>query len=240
MKQHEAVIRVMEDNGGFATLGNLYQEALKIKGCEWKTKTPLASIRRIVQDSRFFFKIKPGLWALKTYKHKLPFDISPDKKIPRSKENEFNHTYYQGLLVDIGNIKSFHTFVPNQDKNRNYLGKRLGDIITTTEIYRFSYENIIQRAKTVDVTWFNERKLPYSFFEIEHSTDFQNSLLKFTELQDFFAKFFIVADKARKKEYDSKLSMTAFSVLRDRVNFLSYDRLSDIHAKSYLERETKL
>ena len=42
MKQHEAVIKVMEDNGGYATLGFLYQNAIKVKGCTWKTKTPFA------------------------------------------------------------------------------------------------------------------------------------------------------------------------------------------------------
>ena len=60
MKQYDAVIRVMEENGGYATLGFLNQRALKVEGCEWKTKTPFASIRRIVQDDRFFFKIRPG------------------------------------------------------------------------------------------------------------------------------------------------------------------------------------
>ena len=40
MKQHEAVIKVMEKNGGYATLGYLNQEVLKTPGVEWKTKTP--------------------------------------------------------------------------------------------------------------------------------------------------------------------------------------------------------
>jgi len=57
MKQYEAVIKVMEKNGGYATLGLLYGTALKIPHCRWSTKTPFASIRRIVQDERFFFKI---------------------------------------------------------------------------------------------------------------------------------------------------------------------------------------
>ena len=58
MKQYEAVIKVMESKGGYATLGSLNQEVLKIKECEWKTKTPFASIRRIVQDKKLFFKIR--------------------------------------------------------------------------------------------------------------------------------------------------------------------------------------
>ncbi len=64
MKQHEAVIEIMTANGGYATLGHLYSEALKVPGVKWNTKTPFASIRRIVQDGRFFFKIRPGLAEL--------------------------------------------------------------------------------------------------------------------------------------------------------------------------------
>ncbi len=53
MKQNEQVIKVMEDNGGYATLGYLYRH-VNVK--DWKTKTPFASIRRIVQDSRYFLR----------------------------------------------------------------------------------------------------------------------------------------------------------------------------------------
>jgi len=76
-------------------------------GVEWKTKTPFASIRRIVQDERFFFKIKPGLWALHSYRGKLPSDIFPTDQIPKSEQELFNHSYYQGLLVEIGNLKKY-------------------------------------------------------------------------------------------------------------------------------------
>ena len=71
MKQYEAVIEVMKSSGGYATLGNLYQKVFNIENVNWGTKTPFASIRRIVQDERFFFKIKPGLWALKEEKEKV-------------------------------------------------------------------------------------------------------------------------------------------------------------------------
>ena len=36
MKQYEAVIKVMEDKGGYATLGSLNQNVLKVEGCDWK------------------------------------------------------------------------------------------------------------------------------------------------------------------------------------------------------------
>jgi len=233
MKQREAVISVMEENGGYATLGFLNQNVLKVKGCEWKTKTPFASIRRIVQDARFFFKIRPGLWALKSFKNKLPAEILPEKSQPKAKQEEYNHTYYQGLLVEIGNLKRFQTFVPNQDRNKVYLGRKLGELATIAEFYRFSYDTVTQKARTIDVSWFNIRRMPEKVFEVEHSTDIQNSLLKFIELQDFYLNFYIVADEARKREFEAKLSLNAFAPIKGRTNFLSYFQLSDWHTKTY-------
>lgn len=230
MKQYEAVIEVMKTNGGFATLGHLYSETLKVPNVEWKTKTPFASIRRIVQDTRFFFKIRPGLWALKESRHKLPSSIATTAK--ESRKPEFTHSYYQGLLVEIGNLKSFSTFVPNQDKNKLFLTRPLSELTTMDGIFLFSYDHLVKRAQTIDVVWFNERKMPDSFFEVEHSTDIQNSLLKFIELQDFNAQFRIVTDKNRKKEYQSKLRYSAFKPIRERVRFIDYETLSEFHSKT--------
>lgn len=233
MKQHEVVIKVMEQNGGFATLGYLNQQVLKVPGVEWNTKTPFASIRRIVQDERFFFKIKPGLWALLSHKGKLPPDIFPTDAVPRQDQEVFNHSYYQGLLVEIGKLKQYEAFVPSQDRNKRFLGKTLGEVTSQTDFYQFGYDHIVRKAKTVDVCWFNVRKMPSVLFEVEHSTDIQNSLLKFVELQDFNANFFIVADKVRKEEYVGKLALNAFVPIKQRVQFMDYDKLSDWHTKTF-------
>lgn len=233
MKQYEAVIKVMEDNGGFATLGNLYQNVLKIKNCEWKTKTPFASMRRIVQDDRFFFKIKPGLWALKSYRSKLPFDVYPRNEINKVEKARLDHSYYQGLLVEIGNLRNFKTFIPYQDKNKKYLGRNLGDIITIKKFYEFSYDSIVKKAQTIDVSWFNLRKMPEYFFEVEYSTNFQDKLLKFNELQDFNSEFFIIADNIRKKEFEDKISLSAFKEIMKRVNFMDFTSLSEWHSNEY-------
>lgn len=232
MKQYEAVIKVMEESGGFATLGYLYQNVLKIPDCEWKTKTPFASIRRIVQDERFFFKIKPGLWALNTHKDAIAEKFPIGEESSKEEKDEFDHTYYQGLLVQIGNFKGYETFVPSQDKNRRFLDRPLLDYTTLKKLYDFTYENIVNKAKTVDVIWFNERKFPDSFFEVEHSTNFQNSLLKYSELQDFNSNFFIIADINRHREYEQKLDYVAFNKIKKRIQFISYDKLADYHAKA--------
>lgn len=228
MKQYDAVINVMEQNGGEATLGLLYQEVPRVPGVEWKTKTPDASVRRIVQDGRFFFKIRPGLWALQSQQATIreKYMLSGD---PKSKE-VFEHSYYQGLLLELGYLKGFQTFVPAQDKNKVFVGlRKLGEVASVKECYDFGYDAIVRRARTVDVTWFNERKMPASWYEVEHSTDIQNSLLKFFELQDFVAGFFIVAREGRRREFDSKLSHGALVPIRKRVKFLNYEQVAGLH-----------
>ena len=230
MKQYEAVIQTLERLGGVATLGQLNQEVFKIKECEWKTKTPFASIRRIVQENENIYKIKPGLWALKSYQKELEQKgiIVENENNQDSKEViEFNHSYYQGLLVSIGNLKKLKTFVPNQDKNRMFLHEKLGDLRTLQDLPKYSFDSFVTRSSTIDVIWFNERNMPNSFFEVEHSTDIQNSLLKFDDLIDFSARMFIVADSVRKHEYEKKIRYSAFTDLikNNRVEFLSYNEL---------------
>lgn len=230
MKQYEAVIQTLERLGGVATLGQLNQEVFKVKDCEWKTKTPFASIRRIVQENESIYKIKPGLWALKSYQKKLEqkgIIVETEKNKDSKEVIEFNHSYYQGLLVSIGNLKKMRTFVPNQDKNKFFLHEKLGDLRTLQELPKYSFDNLVARSSTIDVIWFNERNMPNSFFEVEHSTDIQNSLLKYSDLQDFYTRMFIVADEKRYVEYNKKLRYDSFQSLREnkRVNFLCYKDL---------------
>lgn len=58
--------------------------------------------------------------------------------------------------------------------------------------------------------------MPNSFFEVEHSTDIQNSLEKFNDLRDFYAKMYIVADEKRFAEYEKKMNYTSFFCYEER------------------------
>ena len=223
MKQSQAdqVIEALRQLGGYATLKRLNEV---VDFSSWKTKTPEASIRRIVQESKEIFKIQPGLWALEEERETVlrKFELKlGDKK----SEEVFTHGYYQGMLVEIGKIKHQTTYVPAQDQNRLFVTKRLKDITDTIELPRFTYDKLWKKAKTIDVIWLNEREMPSNFYEVEHTTDIKNSLSKFYELQDFFANFFIVADASRKKEYEDKLQVSLFSSIEKRVRFLDYSRV---------------
>ena len=125
------------------------------------------------------------------------------------------------------------TYIPSQDKNKLFLNKPLNEISKIDKIFDFSYSSIVNRAKTIDVIWFNERKLLSSVFEVEHSTDIQNSLLKFNDLQDFNTRFYIVSSKQRKEEFIKKINFSSFKEIRERVKFIDYDFVSILHTKTF-------
>ena len=110
--QTQQVIDTLRKCGGYATLGNLYH---LVDTKSWATKTPNESIRRIVQNSDEIFRIQPGLQALEECRDEVmrKFDI-------QSKEQEsvdkFTHSYFQGLIIEIGNMKHYSTYSDSYDQ----------------------------------------------------------------------------------------------------------------------------
>lgn len=236
MAQKDDVIKAMESNGGYATFQQLNSI---VDYSAWKTKTPAASIRRIVQVYDEFFRIKPGLWALTKCKDDVlsKFSIEPDN---RRTDELFTHSYYQGIVVEIGNMKKYQTYVPAQDKNKKFLETKLCDLTTIETIPGFTYDNLLRRARTVDVIWFNERKMPCGFYEIEHTTDIKNSLGKFYELQDFRADFSIIADASRKEQFMDIISASMYNPIRKYVRFVSYDSIIRQYEKEQIILDAEL
>lgn len=238
LKQHEAVILAMEKLGGKALLSQLFQEVFTIENCDWKTKTPFESIRRIVQTRPEVIKITPGLYALASRQKEL----EKEGILQSTRQNQespavadFNHYFYQGLLLQIGKSHHLETFVPHQDKNKRFLNQSLGELRTLGELPAFGYPHFLRYGATVDVMWFNDRAMPDSFFEVEHSTDFERSFIKFVELQDFNAQMFIVADEKRRALFEEKNAQVAFRPIKPRVEFRSYDDV--VRDFEYLTRQ---
>lgn len=234
MTQEQQVIETLRRQGGYATLRRLNEV---VDFSTWKTKTPEASVRRIVQNSSAFFRIQPGLWALEEARDKVLKKFNIVEGNSKSIE-QFNHAYYQGLLIEIGRLRNSSTYVPPQDQQRLFIDHKLGDLIDYKTIPPFTFETILRRARTVDVIWFNERSMPTHFYEVEHTTDIKNSLSKFYELQDFFSSFYIVANSHRENEFKDKIDASIFAPIKGRVEFISYDKVAMLH--SNLSQQVKL
>ena len=225
------VVSALQQLGGIATLSQLNRHLLAPGGAatQWATKTPEATIRRIVRNTPDRIHVlKPGLYCLQEQAAAYANDyILPQEGEVPPNVAERNHWYYQGLLLEIGNDRDYTTYVPAQDKNRSYGNQKLGEICHTTRLPNFGYQRFISRARTVDAIWFNRRDMPAELFEVEFSTDMLNSLAKFNELRDFYTQFSIVAPPHRKSHFDDRIDMDTFHEIRRRVTFISTDQIDE-------------
>lgn len=228
------VFSALEQLGGIATLSQLNHALLSPDGdgVNWKTKTPEATIRRIVrQKTDHFYSVRPGLYCLRELatKFEKEYTLPQQDDIP-SKVEDRNHWYYQGLMVEIGKAQGYKTYVPPQDKNRIFVNQTLGDVCDIMDLPNFGYSCLMSKAKTVDVIWFNRRNMPEKMFEIEVSTDMLNSLTKFNELRDFYTALKIVAPSWRENYFAGRIKMDTFYEIRGRVKFLGFEELEKNYA----------
>ena len=233
--QWKQVVSALNELGGIATLSQLNRHLLAPGGdaTEWATKTPEATIRRIVRNTPGHIHVlKPGLYCLQDLAATLEKDYTlPEGEDAPPRVEERNHWYYQGLLLEIGNARNYKTYVPSQDGNRIFGSQKLSDVCAITRLPSFGYSEFMRRARTVDVIWFNRREMPAAMFEVELSTDMLNSLTKFNELQDFYTQLRIVAPAHRKAHFEDRIGMDTLHEIRGRVKFVSTSELEEKYTR---------
>lgn len=233
----EAIEKAIIELGYIATLKQIYSVAINYK--EFKGLTPHKTINERVQRDGNFVKLKAGLYGLKKHLDKLPDEYNPNIKKTQEEDNIITHSFIQGMLIEIGNINGFKTFSP--DKSGLFVNKKLGEIITQPEVPKFTFENILQSTKYIDVIWFNERQFPNSIFEVENSTNFRNSLVKFVELQDFVTTMTLIAPKETSKtnKFNQEIEKSAFASIKNRVKFYDYEYIERLYNNQIVAQQFK-
>lgn len=223
----QAIEKAIIKLGYIATLKQIYQLAPTFK--HFKGKTPDRTINERVQRDSNFVKLKPGLYGLKNHLNKLPDEFNPKIEKTEDEENKITHSYVQGMLLEVGNLNGYQTFAP--DKSGLFIKKKLNDVMTLQDVPSFTFDNIIQAIRFIDVIWFNNRNFPNTVFEIENSTNFRNSLVKFVELQDFTTKMILIApnDKSKISKYQQEIEKAAFSSIKSRVQFYNYEFVEKLY-----------
>ena len=225
----EAIEKVLLDNGYLAPLKHIYKEFPKYR--ELTGKTPFKTIQERVQRDPRFTRIGLGVYALTNYLDKLPTAPKPQTDEQRK---ERIHYSIQGMLLEIGNMEGFETYSPN--KNAIFDNKPLTQIMTLTAFPNFTYPDIIQAVKFIDVLWFNERGFPKLTFEVEITPQFRNALLKFCDLSEFHADFYIIADEKNQDKYYREVSKLVFSEIKERCFFKTCEQVQNMYIKS-LEKQ---
>lgn len=238
-----AILKVLEKHNGIASLKIFYEEVPpQIK----KTRTTNAKhdirgyLRRLKNVKKEIKQIGLSTYAL--------LEVKADNVIyeniqNRNFENEFFnlpqneiHGYVEGMLIEIGNLKSYQTYTP--DKNIIFNGEPLSDLIAYDEIPKFTYQDILNVVRQIDVIWFKDR-FPYLTFDIEFSTQISMALVRANELRNFKSTFYVVADKSKENLFNTKANVSTFQDIKDNTKFIAIKSIFDDYRNLVLENRNK-
>jgi hypothetical protein len=120
---------------------------------------------------------------------------------PQNTVEESLHSVIQGRLIEIGNIRGFHTFCP--DKSKKFNDVELGKISTLTKCPELQFSNY-DLLRKIDVIWFREKGkyfIPENAFEVEMSTGTWSGVGRLSTLIDYQnVGLFIISDTPKKFE----------------------------------------
>jgi hypothetical protein len=147
------------------------------------------------------------------------------------------HSILQGRLIEIGNIRGYHTYCP--DKSKKFNEKKLDEITTlsTCPQLQFSDYNLLRQ---IDVLWFKNRGsnfVPEYAFEVELSTGVWSGIGRMATLMDYKnVGFYIISNDAKKY----KQVINSFSEYKERYKFIANDLIGDLYSAELNLKELRI
>jgi hypothetical protein len=238
-----AILRVLDKHNGIATLKNFYEE---VPPHIEKTRTTDAKhdirgyLRRLKNVKKEIKQIGLSTYALLNVRAENDiYENIQDKNFEKEffglPKNQI-HDYVEGMLVEIGNLKNYKTYTP--DKNVVFNGQPLHEMVTYDEIPKFTYHDILNVIKQIDVIWFKDR-FPYFTFDIEFSTQIAMALLRANELKSFKTLFYIVAEESKEGLFKTKVNVSTFQDIKDGTRFITIRSIFDDYRNLVLENKNK-
>jgi len=233
----EAIKKVLEEFNGVATWEQIYENIEKYYPAAKVSKEWKAGIRgvlyREIKNNRNFKKIGLGIYALKDYQ---------EEEKPKSEEKERMHSYIEGICLELGNFKGLLTYTP--DKTKIFKGIPLNQIATLSEIPIFTYPEVVDVVKKIDVIWFNKEGFKYpkfAFEVIDTIGTLSEALNRCLQLLPFNLNFAIIGPEKYKDKFEKKINMEPYARYRKRFEFKEYNLMIDFYEQAIksniIERE---
>lgn len=236
MTKVEAIRKVLEDNGGAASLSVIYDKITKYYPTAKQSHEWEAGIRgvlyRAIRENKGFKKIGLSIYALSDY---------TEESKPKANDKVRMHSFMEGICLELGNIKNYNTYTA--DPSAIYRDNlQLCDFATIHEIPPFSYDRILHDTRLIDVVWFNKKGLafPQKAIEIVDSIGTLNGAFNRTmQLKNFVTDFIIVAPEKHHDKFLQTMDMEVYQDKKDRYTFINYDDLTEYYETCYKERQFK-
>lgn len=226
MTKVEAITKIMEANGGTATLADIYEKIELFYPSAKASKDWEAGLRgvlyREIRNNRRFKKIGLSIYALSDYKE--------DKK-PTEKDAIRMHSYIEGICLELGIFKKFLTYTA--DPSALYRENLpLNKFVSLPSFPIFSYEDIVQEAKRIDVIWFNKQGhlFPQKVFEVVDSIGtLDGAFNRSLQLHNFRTEFYIVAPEKHREKFNHTIKLERYNKFMERFKFINYDEILTLY-----------
>jgi hypothetical protein len=186
------------------------------------------TIRRTLQQYSIFFQEEKGsgIWLLKEDK--------PLQKFDPVKNPEPKHEDIQGMLLELGNVYGYETFIPVYDSQKRFLNETLAEIASLKTIPKFSHDKIINIVSLIDVIWFNgdtDALIPNYAFEVEHTTDVTKGLGRLHELYTSGQRvdLFVILPDSKMNKFVKEIHRPLFNEIRTVCKVKTYQPLIELY-----------
>lgn len=237
MTKVEAIKKILEANNGIADLNTIYTEIDKyyvnlVKGKDW-TAGIRGVLYREINEKRNFKKIGFSLYALEDYKEEKIHTIKKDKVRM--------HSFMEGICLDIGNFLNLKTYTA--DPSAMYNNIPLSKLAGLRSVPEFTYKEIIETIKNIDIIWFNPNgfKYPKKAIEVVDSIGTLEPALKRTfQLSEFNLSFYILCKNSDKPKVLKAIEREPYIRLKNRYIVKDYESILEIYQNPFLHQDDDL
>lgn len=228
----EVVAEALSALGGEAHLSQIYD---RLKDHPKTTSNPTwrDTIRRVVRQYNVFEPVPPERSGV--YRLVPGAVIAPVPSRFEGQTAELDHATAQGMLVTLGAVYGYETFVPKTDQaTRQFQGRPLAEMVSVRDCDEALHSANIRRIREIDVLWFEEDEdglYPVFAFEVEHTTKVKEGLDRLLKIPARYqARLFIIGPNEDIAElFRRLLTQEPFRSHRDRFTFRSYQQLQALH-----------
>lgn len=237
MTKVEAIKKILVANNGVANLNTIYTEIDKyyvnlVKGKDW-TAGIRGVLYREIKKKRNFKKIGFSLYAVEDYKEE---DITSIKK-----DKVRMHSFMEGICLDIGNFLNLNTYTA--DPSAIYNNVPLSKLASLKNVPEFTYREIIETIKNIDILWFNRNGFAYpkKAIEVVDSIGTLEPALKRTfQLSEFNLSFYILCKSSDKPKVLKAIEKEPYLRLKHRYIVKDYESILEIYQKPFLYQDDDL
>ncbi len=201
------------------------------------------TIRRVVRQYGIFEPLPPDRSG--RYRLVMPAEIPAEIATLDAADAEVDHGVAQGMLVTLGRLHGYETYVPKTDQTiRRFQGRPLSEVVSVRDCDDLFDDRSIRKVREIDVLWFAEDDqglYPVYAFEVEHTTRVKDGLDRLLKIPErFHSRLFVVGpDAGTGALFDTLVSQSPFRQHRSRFTYRLYEDLEALHNATVQSEELR-